>query len=175
MNEREMLLDQIKSLSHELDIILNALVDIENKEKSNDPHYSAKKTLKAWGNIKDDNDMYKCIHEYTKSLETTITELREDALSSFDKNNYQLQIQHNNYEKRIEELERNLEAEVMLKEIYRDGVLKNRIYYCLKNSNGELYKYLFNVTAIFATWEEASFVSKHITDTGYEVQMYTGE
>lgn len=175
MNEREMLLDQIKSLSHELDIILNRLIDIENEEKSNDPHYSAKKTLKAWGNIKDDNDMYKCIHEYTKSLETTITELKEDIISGFDKNNYQLQVQHNNYEKRIEELKRDLEAEVMLKEIYREGVLKSKIFYCLKNSNGELYKYLFNVTAIFATWEEASFVAKHITDAGYEVQMYTGE
>ena len=175
MNERDMLLGQIKELSHELDIILNRLVDIENKEKSNDPHYSAKKTLKAWGNIKDDNDMYKCIHEYTKSLETTITELREDIQSGFDKNNYQLQFQQDNYEKRIKELEEELESEVMLKKIYRDGVLKNRIYYCLKNKNGELYKYLFNVTAIFATWEEASFVAKHITDAGYEVQMYTGE
>lgn len=35
--------------------------DIENKEKSNDPHYSAKKTLKAWGNIKDDKEaMTRC-------------------------------------------------------------------------------------------------------------------
>ena len=119
--------------------------------------------------------MYKCIHEYTKSLETTITELREDIQSGFDKNNYQLQFQQDNYEKRIKELEEELESEVMLKKIYRDGVLKNRIYYCLKNKNGELYKYLFNVTAIFATWEEASFVAKHITDAGYEVQMYTGE
>jgi chaperonin cofactor prefoldin len=175
MNERDMLLGQIKELTHELDIIVNRLDDIENKENSNDPHYSAKKTLKAWGNIKDDNDMYKCIHEYVKSLETTITELREDVQSDFNKNNYQLKFQHDNYEKRIEELKRELEAEVMLKEIYRDGVLKNRIYYCLKNKNGECYKYLFNVTAIFATWEEASFVSKHITDPGYEVQMYTGE
>ena len=175
MNERDMLLEQIIELTSELDIILNRLDDIENKEKSNDPHYSAKKTLKAWGNIKDDNDMYKCIHEYTKSLETTITELREDVQSGFDKNNYQLQFQHENYEKRIEELERDLEDAVFFKEIYREGVLKSKTFYCLKNSNGELYKYLFNVTAIFATWHQADFVAKHITDTGYNVEVYTGE
>jgi chaperonin cofactor prefoldin len=170
-----MLLGQIIELTNELDIILNKLDDIENKEKSNDPHYSAKKTLKAWGNIKDDNDMYKCIHEYTKSLETTITELKEDSISDSSRHFYQLQLQHENYEKRIEELERDLETAVFFKEIYREGVLKSKTFYCLKNSNGELYKYLFNVTAIFATWEEASFVSKHITDAGYEVQVYTGE
>ena len=173
-----MLLGQIIELTNELDIILNKLDDIENKEKSNDPHYSAKKTLKAWGNIKDDNDMYKCIHEYTKSLETTITELREDVQSGFDKNNYQLQFQHKNYEKRILELEDELKDQKILTKSYSDIVINNSInkdYYCLVNSKGEMYKYLFNVTAIFATFEEASFVASHITDSGYRVEIYTGE
>ena len=107
-----------------------------------------------------------------ENYEKEIKKLKEEIKSHLD----QLEFQHKNYENRILELHNELKDQIAFKNTYRELYKDNyRDYYCLKNSNGDMYKYLFNVTAIFATVEEANFVAKHITDPGYRVDIYTGK
>lgn len=156
---------------------IKSLCDMLEKEistQNKDPFTDAKRIISGWLINPYYNDTFeRTVAEYVRYLENQISELSEDNKSAVNKFEYQLQMQHENYEKIIKVLKENLEYQSELKQIYREDLRKNGEYYCLKNSDGQIYRHLFNTVAIFATLEEAEFAAKHISNTGFEASVYT--